>query len=471
MPSRSRALELCRRHAGAFVRRAELRLLHVRAGADVRGEVLEILGAMEFHADARGPVVVLEDASLEPERGWPERVERLRAEHAARVDASPDLFGAFVWTDEHLERIGVARFGAAARAFSDTLPASSSTLTLVLAPTRVDDAVRWREDLDVLLTTHEWRALRWVVVDEGEGAPIAAHLEHAARSCEVDPDPFDLGALAASIQIPRDPRDPEKIVGAPYLGRFGRAGPQGVLPPDRRAPGVDPRADADPRWAHQRFIAAAAAAQGGDLLKAVELQGEACDYAQSGPPRVMVIHRMTLAGYVLAAGDRGKAADEYADAARWASGGELHGLEAQARLSRGSILESLERHPEAAAEYAAAAEGAERAEEPVLAIAAWRAAGRHAEALGNDAEAVGAYGQAMRIADTDRDAAQAADAPGIARQLAEVLRRLELGEEAAGVDELAERLSEPPVPPVPEGASSEEGDEPAAGPDGRRAHP
>lgn len=181
MASRSRALEGLRLALSGFTRAHELRLLHVDREDDAHNEVITLAAAMEFHADARGPVVVLDDASLGEGGGWPERVERLRAEHARRDEAVPELLGPFVWEDEHAEREPVARFGAAVRAFADTLPRGSAILTVALTPSRVEDAERWSHELGALLDRPELADVRWIVADLGEAAPQAERLGAHAR--------------------------------------------------------------------------------------------------------------------------------------------------------------------------------------------------------------------------------------------------------------------------------------------------
>jgi len=456
MPSRSQALDLCRRHAGAFLVAGELRLLHITAQAEERAEVLTILAALEFHADARGPVVVLPDAAAGPGRGWAYRVERLRAEHAARTEADQPL-GPFVWSDEHTERDPIARFGAAARAMVDaiaTMPESSSTLTLVLAPTQIEEPATWCAELRALLERPELAAVRWIVVDEGQGAPVAAKLSAVegktwARAHEVAPEPFDLGGLSASIEVAED--------GTVDLRRFGRAGPKGVRPPARRGrdePAPDATLDA------RLVLAAAAAAQSGDFVTAVKTQKAACDRTQQGPAEPHILCQMTLAGYLLAGGHPDASAAQYETAAQLAADAEHVELEAQARLARGAIFETQGQHREAVAEYCLAARGAEQGEQSaVTAICAWCAAGRHAESLGNNLESIGAYTEALRIARKNPDAATVADAPSIARQLAEVLRRVELAKQAALVDELAEGEPDESNEAEPEGEAEGEPDE------------
>lgn len=441
MPSRSEALEILRRELGAFVRAHELRLLHVERPDDAHGEVVNLARAMECHADARGPVVVLDDAFLGPGGGWTERVERLRGEHAKRVEAVPGLLGPFVWSDEHRERDPVARFGAAARAFADTLPKGSPVLTLVLAPTRIEDAGRYRHELAAVLERVELRDVRFIVADRGEAGSVAALLGTQARRYVVAIDELDMDALARTITYGPD--------GAPSLARFGRAGPKVALPnpsgdahsarfaavepPVRRGQFEAPPASPASSRAKAAAIEAAAAAQRSRMVDAYTVQVQAVDEAARATPEEMVAHQMCLAGYALGAGHPETAVECFEVAARWAGGAGLLAQEAQALLAIGAIHEATSRHGDAAAAFGLAGRLAEQGESPVLAVGAWQSAALHAERLDNLPEAAGAYGHAIRIASADPSVAEAVDLPAIRRRLAAVLERVEFAEHASAI--------------------------------------
>ena len=442
---------MLRREMGAFVRAHELRLLHVVRPDDAHEDVTTLAASMEFHADGRGPVVVLDDACLGPDGGWPERVEHLRGEHASRNEAVPGLLGPFVWEDEHRDRDPVARFGAAARAFADTLPTGSSILTIVLAPSRVDDPARWNHEVGALLDRAELRDVRLVVSDQGEAASQAERLGGLARGFVLRIDALDMEALARTVTYGAN--------GEPSLSRFGRAGPRVALPnpsgdartarfaavepPVRRGQfEVPPEPPARAR-AKAALIEAAAAAQSSRMVDAYTTQVQAVDAAQSATPEELVAHQMCLAGYALGAGHPDTAVENFELAARWAEGAELSALQAQALLAIGAIHEAANRHEGAAAAFGLAGSLAERASSPVLAVGAWLSAARHAERLDNLPEAVGAYGHAIRLSDTDPDVAAAVDAPAIRRRLAAVLERLELAVDAARLRDRSDASAQP----------------------------
>ncbi|MBX3271973.1 MAG: hypothetical protein KF729_17020 [Sandaracinaceae bacterium] len=427
MAARAAALSMLWRELGAFVREPALRVLHVEREDEAQGALLRLCEALEWHADARGPVTIFEDAAGPGGEGWAARVERLRAEHARRAEAAPGALGPFVWTEEHRAHAELARFAAAARAWLDALAPVAPSATLVLAPARVEDPARWHRDLAALFEAPGLSAVRWVIADAGEAAPCARALGASARLHRVVIDPPDVGAWASTMT-----RAPD---GTPELSRVGRAAPRVALPgggyaavvPPARPDRVEVPAAPAEAFAKAAMLEAAAAASAGRAADALAAQVEAVDHAQALGAEALIAAQLALGVRALEAGDEGAAVDHLEHAARWACAAEQAPLEGSARLALGAVHEAAGRHPDAAREYGEAGRAAERAGSPVLAAGAWQTAARHAERLGQLAAAAASLGRAIRVAEADAAVAAATDAEGMRRWVARLLDAMREG--------------------------------------------
>src|SRR6267142_619842 len=98
----------------------DLKLLHVRTDATLRGAVLDLVMAQENHADNRALYFRFDDPVAGPERGWPERTGRLREQWVEKTEAvAPAKI--------HLAPLAPAR-GTAATGFAGTLAEAARSL-------------------------------------------------------------------------------------------------------------------------------------------------------------------------------------------------------------------------------------------------------------------------------------------------------------------------------------------------------
>lgn len=440
-----------------FVRARELRLLHVRTSPDLRATALRLAASQELHPENRSPFVVLEDACTAASDGWPERLERLRAQHEARrarmaQEGEP--------LPELPERPAIAEplaaFGAQLAQLLKARADWHEGLVAVLAPTRVERPGALCEALRALLDARGLGAVRWMLIDPEPAAlePVADELgERAARIAFLVDEAEAQRDLARMLDAAE--AAPPDVVGP---ARVGAAWPRGVSPPLRpRHPPADP-GSVDALLEREGISLPLAGARGGELarlvlrgaqamrrgqpVEAVQQQARARDLcAQAGMAREATIMELVLGGYLVAAGDAGRAARAYDAARERAERAGLPDLGAQAQLALGALHVRAGEPADAAAAYARAAALARQSGSAIVTIEALRLAGQAQLDLGNADEAARIWGAALEAADAaDPAEVRASSAAEVARALAALLRKRGLKDAAARLEERSRAL-------------------------------
>lgn len=434
-------------HEGAwFARARELRLLWVATQAALRATALTCCSRFEYHADNRSLYIVVET---------PWSADRVRALCDAFVQC-------FEQKAQGLRRAGIevggfapvegdgaswAGFGHALRRACEALKPPLKGITLVLAPSRVDDSAAFADELRALGTASLLEDVRWIVIESD-----SRHLERLLR--ELGParalgvefrideaqQQRDLAALAgppltASSQPPLPP---------PWGPWASRGAMPRVPPPPRSDDGVPPsdeqlRANGlSPAYVKgggqelQRImLQGALALRQGRLGDAIELQAHtAALCGRLELPREQVIHLLVLGGYQLAAAQPAPARESYRAATELAVRSELPLQAAQAELGLG-MLDALEQRPEALQHYAAAAQLSERAQLTPLAIECWRMAGQFASEHRAHDRAIECWRRGWELVGTlDEVVVRGTSAATLARLLAQQLIARGQGREA-----------------------------------------
>ncbi|MFL5306813.1 MAG: hypothetical protein ACJ8F1_16470 [Polyangia bacterium] len=439
-----------------FARARELRLLHVRTDATMRGSAIELLTALEHHADNRALFYRFDDPFTGNDRGWPARVQRLIDQHAEKIDSVAPA-GIVV---KPLGRAAAAP-EPTARGFSailfelrQLLGAPLEGAVVVLAPSRIENGPALHHELAALIASPQLPHVRWIIV-EADGFATRELVQ-------------SLGPRALACDCLVDENQQQQDLAA--SGAAAVADPPVVLPLDVgwRAPGAMPDVAAPPRQdqgrpATDEELRAAGLSPkfikgGGDALKklvlgaalairqnrhpdAVQLQARAAALcAEMEMPREQVLNVTILGGYLLAAAQRAPAREAYTRARDLAVAGDFDDLIAQTELALG-MLDAVDRLPaEAAAHYAAAGQHAEKAGVGPLAIECWRMAGQLALEARLETGAVECWKRALAIAEPlDRDLAKLTSAAEVARALAAVCRKRGL---TAQADSLEQRSAE-----------------------------
>jgi tetratricopeptide (TPR) repeat protein len=446
MESIAQPLRRLQEEGAWFARARELRLLWVAAQAALRATALTCCSRFEYHADNRSLYVVAET---------PWNGERVRALSDAFVQR-------FEEKAQGLRRAGIevggfarvegdeaswAGFGHALRRACEALRPPLQGITVVLAPSRVEDAAAFVNELRALVAASLLQDVRWIVIESD-----SRHQERLLR--ELGPG----RALGVEFRIDeaQQQRDLAALVGPlPAEGSppalpppWGPWASRGAMPrvtaprrSDDRAPASDEQLRANglsPAYVkgggqelQRLMLLAALALRQGRLGDAIELQARtAALCGRLELPREQVIHLLVLGGYQLAAAQSAQARASYRAAAELAVRGELPLQAAQAELGLG-MLEALEQRPEALQHYAQAAQLSERAQLTPLAIECWRMAGQFASEHRAHDRAIECWRRGWELVGTlDEVGARATSAATIANLLAQQLLARGQGKEA-----------------------------------------
>ena len=434
-----------------FARAHELRLLHVRTDASMRGAVIEQVMALEHHADNRALFYRFDDPFAGADRGWPARVQRLADQHDEKI-ASVAPAGIVV---QPLGRAGASPeptavgFSALLFQIRPLLGAPLNGAVVVLAPAQIEDAALFHQELSALVAAPQLAHVRWIVV-EADGA--------AARELVValGPRALDCDCLVDEAQQQRDlaaggaaaVSDPPLVLPIELGWRAPGAMPDVAAPPRRdrgrlptddelRAAGLSPKfVKGGGEQLKKLILGAALAMRQSRHPDAVALQARAAALcAEMEMPREQVLNVTILGGYLLAAAQRPHAREAYTKARDLAAAGGFDDLIAQTELALG-MLDAVDRLPaEAAGHYAAAGQHAEKADIAPLAIECWRMAGQLALEARLETGAVDCWKRALALAEPlQPDLAKLTSAAEVARALAAVCRKRGLLAQADSMD-------------------------------------
>lgn len=440
-----------------FARAKELRLLHVRTDATLRGAVIDLLMALEHHADNRALFYRFDDPFAGADHGWPARVDRLLEQHPEKIEA--------VAPAEIVVRpLGGAAATAArsARGFSAVLfemrsvfgPPLEGALVL-LAPARIEDPLVFHHELTALVTSPQLPHVRWIVVEADGSAAGDLVKAMGARAmsveCLVDESQQQNDLAAGGAAAVSDPP-----VALPIEAGWRSPGamPDVVPPPRRDLVGLPKDEELRAAGLSPKFVKG-----GGDVLKklilgaalamrqkrypdAVSLQSRAAALcAEMEMPREQILNVTILGGYLLAAAQRPHAREAYTKARDLAVAHKFDDLIAQTDLALG-MLDAVDRRPaEAAGHYAAAGQHAEKADIGPLAIECWRMAGQLALEARSETGAVDCWKRALSLAEPlEPDLAKLTSAAEVARALASVCRRRGLSAQADSLEQKSVEL-------------------------------
>lgn len=393
MESIAQPLRKLQQEGAWFARARELRLLWVATQAALRATALTCCSRLEYHADNHSLYVAAETPwSGDRVRALSEAFVQRFAEKAEGLRQAGIEVGPFARAEG--EAGSLAGFGRTLRRACEVLRAPLRGITVVLAPSRVEDATDLVDELRALATASLLEDVRWIVIESD-----TRHLDRLVR--ELGParalgvefrideaqQQRDLAALAGPL-----PAEGQALAQPPPWGPWlSRGAMPNVAPPPRsddrpppsdeqlRANGLSPAYVKGGGQELQRtMLHAALALRQGRLGDALELQSRTAELcARLELPREHVIHLLVLGGYQLAAALPAQARQSYRTADELAVQKDLPLQAAQAQLGLG-MLAALEQQPEALQHYAAAAELSERAQLTPLAIECWRMAGQFA---------------------------------------------------------------------------------------------
>ena len=437
----ARPLRRLQEEAAWFARAQEVKLLHIRTDATLRGAVLDMVMAHEHHADNRALYFRFDDAATGPTRGWSERAARMRERWPAKARSIAPAGIALRPLGDVALGVGGGDFGATLLKATQSLAAPLTQLVAVVAPVQVpaEQAASFQSELSALLMAPELKPVRWVVVevDGASVAPLAARLGQAALDCvclvDEQEQQDDLVAQGAATPDTRIVLADLPLPGWRAPGAMPDVQPPARVGPSRRASdeeltaaGLSPAFVNGGGQALKRLVLGGALSlRQGRHADAVTLQARAAELcAQMRMPREQVLNLHVLGGYLLAGQLRARAREVYRRAGEIARTGGFADLEAQGELALG-MLEALEGRPaEAAAHYSTAGRLAQAAEIDVLAIECWRMAGQLALDARLEASAVECWKRALALAEPmEADAAQATSAAEIGRALAAIFRK------------------------------------------------
>ncbi|HXU63774.1 MAG TPA: hypothetical protein VN962_18880, partial [Polyangia bacterium] len=325
-----------------FTRAHELRLLHVRTDASMRGAVIEQVMALEHHADNRALFYRFDDPFAGADRGWPARVQRLADQHDEKI-ASVAPAGIVV---QPLGRAGASPeptavgFSALLFQIRPLLGAPLNGAVVVLAPAQIEDAALFHQELSALVAAPQLAHVRWIVV-EADGA--------AARELVValGPRALDCDCLVDEAQQQRDlaaggaaaVSDPPLVLPIELGWRAPGAMPDVAAPPRRdrgrlptddelRAAGLSPKfVKGGGEQLKKLILGAALAMRQSRHPDAVALQARAAALcAEMEMPREQILNVTILGGYLLAASQRPHAREAYTKARDLAAAGGFDDL-------------------------------------------------------------------------------------------------------------------------------------------------
>ncbi len=338
-----------------FVRAREARLLYVETTPSLRGPVIRLCRSGELHPDNPSPFVVLEGVFGEGTEAWGEGVFRLRAQHESRMLA--------------MEKAGVSLPSLpAAPGVGDGLRAVAlqleqllfarapwhDGLVAIVAPGRLQAPAAFVRQLAWLMEKNELLPVRFVLIDAEGGALSGLLSRGAALRVVCAEDEGEAKAELLSLLGAMESAHP--LLSGP--GRVGAAWPAGVVPPSRsdfphvnieevdaqlQQEGlVEPLAGAFGRKLSGAVLGAARAMRERRLDEALEIQARAIALCEeAGEARGRILMEMVLGAYCVGANDLQQAMNHYGLAEEQAHLGKYPGLEAQAVMARGAVLEMV----------------------------------------------------------------------------------------------------------------------------------
>ena len=470
------AVPLRRLHAeGAwFARAKELRLLRVRTDATMRGGAIDLLMALEHHADNRALFYRFDDPFTGAQRGWEARVPRLIEQHGEKIDAvaGADIVVQPLAAGPSAPEPSARGFAALLLEVRRLLGPPLEGAVVVLAPSQVDDSPILRRELATLVMSPQLAHVRWILVevDGDAGSDLVTVLGRAALACDCLVDEAqqqaDLAASgAASVSDPpvvlpiepgwRSPGAMPDVVAPPRVGQLAPPSDEAL-----RAAGLSPKfVKGGGAVLKNLVLGAALAVRQKKHVDAVTLQARAAALcAEMEMPREQVLNLAILGGYLLAAPQKAVARETYVKARDLAVAGGFDDLIAQTELALG-MLDAVDKRPaEAAGHYAAAGKHAEKAEIAPLAIECWRMAGQLALEARLEPRAVDCWKRALALADPlAPDLAKTTSAAEVARALAAVFRKHGLVAQAVSLEQRSVELEAGEAPDAagtPEAAAS-----------------
>jgi tetratricopeptide (TPR) repeat protein len=463
MESLATPLRALAEEAAWFARDHEVRLLHVVTAVDLRDAVLKILMGQEFHADNRSPFVSLEDGFTLASTGWTERAARLREQHEARIATMakantplPPLPPAPAAGD------ALTSFAMQARQIAGAVGPPLKGLVIVLAPTRVEDAVAWSAAVTGLVTAKGLGDVRFIVVDLDKPtvADLVKSLGRGAMVVTAIPDEAEVDRDVAGMLD----RAAAATLGAPGFAQIGAAWPRAVMPPPRPgqtmvpdgeikaamiAAGISPAiSPGEGQKLRLLILRAAQALKAGRGTDAVFLQREARDYCdQIGLPKEAITMELVLGAYLVQLGHRPLAIQTYEKAGQRAEEMGMLKEAAQAHLAAGALHGVDKRPDQASLAYARAGALARRAGVPILAIECYRLSGHYCADM---PVKVKAWRLALEVAsELEANDVKASSAAETARALAVVLRKAGLLPQAAEMDRQSVAFESGELRPIP----------------------
>ena len=434
-----------------FARARDVRLLHVRTDATMRGAVIDQVMALEHHADNRALFYRFDDPFAGADRGWPARVQRLADQHAEKI-ASVAPAGIVV---QPLGGAGASPeptaggFSALLFQIRPLLGPPLEGAVVVLTPAQIEDGALFHQELSALVAAPQLAHVRWIVVEaDGNAAgALGQALGPRALDCDCLVDEAqqqkDLAAGGAAAVS-----DPPVVLPVELGWRAPGAMPDVAAPPRRdrgrlptddelRAAGLSPKfVKGGGEQLKKLILGAALAMRQSRHPDAVTLQARAAALcAEMEMPREQILNVTILGGYLLAASERPHAREAYTKARDLAAAGGFDDLIAQTELALG-MLDAVDRLPaEAAGHYAAAGQHAEKADIAPLAIECWRMAGQLALDAHLETGAVDCWKRALALADPlQPELAKLTSAAEVARALAAVCRKRGLIAQADSLD-------------------------------------
>lgn len=449
MQSISTPLNALHEDGSWFARAHELRLWLIRCDGGLRKPIVTLVPKLEFHADNFGAWPLLVDAHQLRDDGWQVRANVLAADWARRVEAFAKDGVAQGSVAPVSATSGLAAFRATLAAILAAMQPPLRYLVVVLAPTLVEQPERLAAELAQLLAEPGFARVRWVLLLDVDVAPPSALLQSLGELALVGEYRIDDAQQQRDLAAMLAPSDP---------ARFGTAFPPGVTPPRRvddppplpieqrdaalLAAGLSPAMLEVAPQIRAKVLGAALAMKQGKGDAALAHQREARDLcASAGLTELHAIMTITLAGYMSGLGQRELAKQEVGQAIALTRAQGQPRMQSQGHLALG-LLHGLDRnHPAAIQEYVAAANTAEAAQEPTLAIESWRMAGQHAAQIGQDEQAAAAFREALRVATGVEPKLQGStSAPEAARQLAALCERHGMTAQAASLYEHADAM-------------------------------
>lgn len=453
-------LEMLTEVVSLFASERERRLLVVLVDERLRGPALDVVTAIDNHADDRSAVVRLDEPFAADDLGWGTRAARLRADVEAPAAATAPSAGAAAPPGDTVGGDLGSFAGQLADLCATAHAADRAGVTLVLAPTVVEVPDAVVRDVGALIRAATISAVRWIVVtdDEALAMSLADQLGEPGElaACRVDEARLRTETAAAVSSAGTNSRR-----------SLGSVWPAGKQPPSRQKqqpgkrsrtakPSVAPESptatDSSEVQGQAARIAglAVAALSGGQPAEAVRLQTLARDQLTTAALIEDAVRaELLLATYQIrldpeSGGGLEVAQGTFHQALERAIAARLPREAAQAALGEAQVRLMNGTPDEAVRLFLRAASLAEEAVMGGLAIEALRSAGQTAFATGADRAAASTWKAALRLtASVPAEEVRASSAGECARLLAGLCRRHDrLQVLAADLDQAAGQLDD-----------------------------